>query len=89
MNDHVGKPFELNHLVALLLRLAPRMAQTQPDADSGAPAVAPRGTAIGDPSMVLDVTSALARMGECGHCMCVLHVNFWPTCRPSCSSWGL
>ena len=63
MNDHVGKPFDLNHLVALLLRLVSRMAQTQPDANFAAPAVAPQGTAIGDPTMVLDVASALARMG--------------------------
>jgi CheY-like chemotaxis protein len=38
MNDHVGKPFDLNHLVAVLLQHVPRFtagfaASANPDAD--------------------------------------------------------
>ncbi len=61
MNDHVGKPFDLNHLVALLLRWVPRMAPS--DAVSDTPDAALPGAAPGTPPAVLDVASALARMG--------------------------
>ncbi|MFZ2327890.1 MAG: ATP-binding protein [Rhodoferax sp.] len=63
MNDHVGKPFDLNHLVDLLLRLVPHRAPAQPDTGSSVPDAALPGAADGGPAMVLDVAPALARMG--------------------------
>jgi PAS domain S-box-containing protein len=52
MNDHVGKPFELDHLVAMLLHFAPRAG--------GVPAPAPLSAST---SADLDVSAALERMG--------------------------
>jgi len=54
MNDHVGKPFELDHLVAMLQRFAQHATVAEPQT----PAPLPTGGSI-----ELDVTAALERMG--------------------------
>jgi PAS domain S-box-containing protein len=61
MNDHVGKPFELDNLVAILLRFS-RLAGVPA---SSAPTDAPAGGAS-DQAPVLDVDDALERMGGDG-----------------------
>lgn len=61
MNDHVGKPFELEHLVHLLLRRTGRRVGT-----GGAPAPAEGTARPGDSASapeVLDRVSALRRLG--------------------------
>ena len=79
MNEHVGKPFDLDHLVAVLLRLAGRQAGRQADeagtatADAtGSAAAAPRPEpAAALPAEVMaaahsagvDIDKALARLG--------------------------
>ena len=59
MNDHVGKPFELDHLVATLLRLCHRPGSA-PAAVSPVPALASNY-----PAGELDLEGALGRLG--GH----------------------
>ena len=68
MNDHVGKPFELDHLVSVILRYSAR----QPDADGATadvlvapgPGASPRsGPAASIEPGDLDLDGALARMG--------------------------
>jgi HPt (histidine-containing phosphotransfer) domain-containing protein len=58
MNEHIGKPFDLDHLVALLLRHTGR----------GVPSAAqPRATTNADAApetVALDTAGALARMGQ-------------------------
>ena len=73
MNDHVGKPFELDHLVATLLRYIARQPLTQEDSElaqepmeaqatpaSTAPAP---GSAAAEPLRDLDVQGAVTRLG--------------------------
>ncbi|MGI9134064.1 MAG: PAS domain S-box protein, partial [Rhodoferax sp.] len=57
MNDHVGKPFEIEQLIALLLRHTRGVALPAP-----APAPAPKAAAEALPG-ALDIPDALARMG--------------------------
>jgi CheY-like chemotaxis protein len=65
MNDHVGKPFDLDHLVGVLIQhtgfVNPQAEATLPAAPvaSATPAVAAQDHPPGD----LDVTGALARVG--------------------------
>ncbi len=68
MNDHVGKPFDLDALVATLRRVAGRAgAATSPTGDAGASAAAPAvcAASAATTSARLDVDAALARIG--GH----------------------
>jgi PAS domain S-box-containing protein len=62
MDDHVGKPFELEHLVAVLRRWTglAEDASTAPDAPARLAASVP---AAGDALPVLDRDGAIARMG--------------------------
>ncbi len=66
MNEHVGKPFDLDHLVEVLRRLSPRHATGGADADPAAPALA---TGLSPAALAaaanagLDVGAALARLG--------------------------
>ncbi len=62
MNDHVGKPFELNHLVGVLLQHSLRPAQ--PAATAAAAKVESSAVAsTPPPAQGLDVQNALARLG--------------------------
>jgi HPt (histidine-containing phosphotransfer) domain-containing protein len=56
MNDHVGKPFELDHLVTMLLACTGRGTQQ-------AQARAPEPVAEPAPPAALDLSAALERMG--------------------------
>jgi CheY-like chemotaxis protein len=64
MNDHVGKPFDLDHLISVLLRLAGRsaVAATAPRDQEAAPALPAAVLAAADVSGV-DIERALARLG--------------------------
>ena len=59
MNDHVGKPFELDHLVAILRKYSGRSDTPSIPAKAAAATPAPSVWPVGD----LDVTGALSRMG--------------------------
>ncbi|MBI2750355.1 MAG: response regulator [Burkholderiales bacterium] len=66
MNEHVGKPFDLNHLVTLLLRHVPHVAAPQKGASlvaGASTATTPAADAPGWILPVLDVDAAMARMG--------------------------
>jgi HPt (histidine-containing phosphotransfer) domain-containing protein len=66
MNEHVGKPFDLNHLVTLLLRHVPHVAVPQKGATlvaGASTATTPAADAPGWIPSVLDVDTAMARMG--------------------------
>jgi signal transduction histidine kinase/DNA-binding response OmpR family regulator len=64
MNDHVGKPFELDHLVALLLQHTGNMTTSQDVRPAAtAPALQPVPIEAGMPSE-LDVEGAQKRMGD-------------------------
>ena len=72
MNDHVGKPFELDHLVATLLRYIARPALAQPELEpeqeaKSAPSPAPLALALPsaspDAPPAFDLEGALARLG--------------------------
>jgi len=66
MNEHVGKPFDLNHLVTLLLRHVPHVAVLQKGATlvaGASTATTPAADAPGWIPSVLDVDTAMARMG--------------------------
>jgi signal transduction histidine kinase/CheY-like chemotaxis protein len=62
MNDHVGKPFELEHLVSMLLRYTGRSAVPRPQDDIPLPSGLASNTTETTVS-TLDVDSALSRMG--------------------------
>jgi CheY-like chemotaxis protein len=61
MNDHVAKPFDLDHLVRVLRRHAGRLALP----DTGPPAAAPLPGSLGDAAAAagVDVDAALSRLG--------------------------
>ncbi len=62
MNDHVGKPFELDHLVELLLRHSGRAPQAASAAEAP-PVSRPVASTSDYPLGDLDVEGALARLG--------------------------
>jgi HPt (histidine-containing phosphotransfer) domain-containing protein len=64
MNDHVGKPFDLEHLVAVLLRLAGRATPniTERHGNGQATALSPKILAAAAEAGV-DIQRALVRMG--------------------------
>ena len=64
MNDHIGKPFDLDHLVAVLLRLSGRTpaAATTRSADASAPAL-PEAVLAAASAAGVDIERALARLG--------------------------
>jgi signal transduction histidine kinase/CheY-like chemotaxis protein len=59
MNDHVGKPFDLNHLVDVVLNFTKRATPSAPSYSPGPEPLEPDEA----PSATLDATSALARLG--------------------------
>ena len=65
MNDHVGKPFDLDHLVAVLLRLTGRSAAAasagRPDTQPAAPL--PAAVRAAAEAAGVDIDRALARLG--------------------------
>ena len=64
MNDHVGKPFDLDHLVSVLLRLAGRssVAATAPPDKDATPAL-PAAVLDAAGAAGVDIERALARLG--------------------------
>jgi PAS domain S-box-containing protein len=67
MNEHVGKPFDLNHLVAVLLRLSGRAAApagARPSIDAARPAPAlPAAVRAAAAAAGVDIERALTRLG--------------------------
>jgi signal transduction histidine kinase/DNA-binding NarL/FixJ family response regulator/HPt (histidine-containing phosphotransfer) domain-containing protein len=61
MNEHVGKPFDLDHLVAVISRLCGRASPAGPEPDLE-PEPAPGATSPPPATGMVDVASALARM---------------------------
>ncbi len=62
MNDHIGKPFELDHLVGLLLHHTGRTV-AQASAAGPTPMADMRTGSVAQPAAVLDLASALHRLG--------------------------
>ena len=63
MDEHVGKPFELNQLVATLLRVSGFRATPDGVVEPAAPPPPVPATAAVQPAGAIDVAGALARMG--------------------------
>ena len=71
MNEHVGKPFDLDSLVAVLLRLAPDAVREEGAADDGTGAASTQPAAtpslnlhLPEPSIHLDLPTALERLRQ-------------------------
>jgi len=62
MNDHVGKPFDLDHLVAVLRRVTGRRDEPAPAAAS-APGRLPAAVRVAAAAAGVDVDTAVARLG--------------------------
>jgi CheY-like chemotaxis protein len=67
MNDHIGKPFDLNHLVQLLLRTTGFEPLAAPAAHIGAAPALPvpsNGGAMDAKAVLIDVDKALGQLGD-------------------------
>ena len=63
MNEHVGKPFDLDQLVAVLLRISGRAAPPAPRVAEAAPAPLPAALCQAAAAATVDLGPALQRLG--------------------------
>ncbi len=67
MNDHIGKPFDLGHLVQLLLRITgfePLESSTGPLDDAPTLSALSTGVAVNTTALMIDVDRALSQLGD-------------------------